>query len=65
MSLARMSKDEDLGDKVLYNQIADMFMFFLPGLSSTFAEIAVSDAKTGHALLTVKIPQLSSFFCSN
>ncbi|KAH1028166.1 TELO2-interacting protein 1 homolog [Dendroctonus ponderosae] len=51
MTLARVTKKEDFDDKVLCSKVADIFMFFLPGLSSMFAEIAVADAKIGHALL--------------
>lgn len=54
MAVGRVLKDSDFSDQVLGSHCADTFMFFLPGLSSTFTEVALEDQRVGHKLITVK-----------
>lgn len=55
MSLARILDDNEFGDVVVRKHVAQVFLFFLPGLASGFKQIALEDEKVGH-----KIPQVSS-----
>lgn len=53
MTIARIDTDLHTSDTVLYNQIADAFMFFLPGLSSGLSKICMEDEKIGHKVIKV------------
>ncbi|XP_050294398.1 TELO2-interacting protein 1 homolog [Anthonomus grandis grandis] len=50
MAIAKVTDTDDQSDVVLRNKCADMFMFFLPALSSTLPEIALKDSAVGHSL---------------
>lgn len=53
--MARVLNIDDLSDAVLRSKCAVVFMFFLPGLSTMFPEIALEDLKVGHAIPMVNI----------
>lgn len=53
MAIARVSSDDDFYDLVLRNQIAEIFVFFLPGVASQLKNIALEDEKIGHQIPTV------------
>lgn len=53
LSLARILDDNEFGDVVVRKHVAQVFLFFLPGLASGFKQIALEDEKVGH-----KIPQV-------
>ncbi|CAG9859979.1 unnamed protein product [Phyllotreta striolata] len=54
MCFARVYTDDDFNDIVVSKQIAEVFLFFLPGITSGLAKIALEDEKIGH-----KIPAVS------
>ncbi|XP_066156634.1 TELO2-interacting protein 1 homolog isoform X2 [Euwallacea fornicatus] len=53
MAVARVEKTES--DPVFLNQCANIFMFFLPGLSAAFSEIVLEDHKAGHKLIVLTL----------
>lgn len=54
MSIAHVLNDQDFNDLVLRNQIADVFLFFLPGLASQLKFVALVDEKYGHKIPCVR-----------
>lgn len=54
MCLARIFRDEDFKDIVIRKQVAEVFLFFLPGVASGLKQIALEDEKVGH-----KIPMVA------
>lgn len=56
MCLAQVHNDEMLNDLELRCSIANVFMFFLPGLASGLRNIALEDEKSGHKVIAVCIP---------
>lgn len=55
MAIAQVLKDKDFADVELRNQVAEVFLFFLPGIASGLTRIAVEDEKVGH-----KVPMVCS-----
>lgn len=55
MSIAQVLEDKDFEDVGLRNQVAAVFLFFLPGIASGLTRIALEDEKIGH-----KIPMVCS-----
>lgn len=53
MALARILNDNEFGDVVVRKHVAQVFLFFLPGLASGFKQIALEEERVGH-----KIPQV-------
>ncbi|XP_066261466.1 TELO2-interacting protein 1 homolog isoform X2 [Euwallacea similis] len=53
IAVARVEKIES--DPVFLNQCANIFMFFLPGLSAAFSEIALEDHKAGHKIIILAL----------
>lgn len=53
MTTARIDTDKYNSDIVLYNQIADVFMLFLPGLLTGLMKICMEDEKIGHKVIKV------------
>lgn len=54
MALARVLDESEFGDVVVRKNVAQVFLFFLPGLASGLKQIALEDEKVGH-----KIPQVN------
>nr|XP_023014503.1 TELO2-interacting protein 1 homolog [Leptinotarsa decemlineata]XP_023014504.1 TELO2-interacting protein 1 homolog [Leptinotarsa decemlineata]XP_023014505.1 TELO2-interacting protein 1 homolog [Leptinotarsa decemlineata]XP_023014506.1 TELO2-interacting protein 1 homolog [Leptinotarsa decemlineata] len=54
MSLARVLDNDDFNDVVLRKQVAEVFLFFLPGVASGLKHVALEDEKVGH-----KIPMVA------
>lgn len=52
----------DTSDKVLQYQVADVLMFFLPGLASALEEIAISNEIQGHLITVVIKTNVSLLF---
>ncbi|XP_057672878.1 TELO2-interacting protein 1 homolog isoform X1 [Diorhabda carinulata] len=50
MCLARVYEDEDFMDVVIRKQVAEVFLFFLPGIATGLKQIALEDEKIGHAV---------------
>lgn len=55
MTIARVTEEDDLSDVILYSQIADTFMFLLPGLSGGLCKICLEDEKVGHKIIKVNL----------
>lgn len=55
MAIAQVLEEKDFQDVELRNQVAEVFLFFLPGIASGLARIALEDEKVGH-----KIPMVCS-----
>ncbi|KAK9721937.1 hypothetical protein QE152_g19937 [Popillia japonica] len=55
MTIARVTEEDDLSDVILYSQIADTFMFLLPGLSGGLCKICLEDEKVGHKVIKTAI----------
>lgn len=55
MAIAHVLKDDDFNDVVLRDQIADMFLFFLPGIISGLTQVALVDEKVGHKVPLIAI----------
>lgn len=53
MAMARVLKDNDFNDLVMRDRIAEIFLFFLPGLSSHLKNMAVSEERFGSTLPVV------------
>lgn len=53
MCLARVSKEEDLYDYELCNKVADVFIFYLPKIAVVLKNVATSDEKVGHRVISV------------
>lgn len=45
--------DEDTNDLEVRCSVANVFMFFLPGLASGLRSIALEDEKSGHKIIAV------------
>ncbi|CAG9769438.1 unnamed protein product [Ceutorhynchus assimilis] len=58
MAMARVSNPEDISDTVIQRDIANVFMFFLPGLQRTLPKIALEDPKVGHVIPMMSIRAL-------
>ncbi|XP_018569428.1 TELO2-interacting protein 1 homolog [Anoplophora glabripennis] len=54
MAIAQVLENKDFEDAELRNQVAEVFLFFLPGIASGLARIALEDEKMGH-----KIPMVA------
>lgn len=50
MCVARVYGDEDFMDIVIRKQVAEVFLFFLPGIASGLKQIALEDEKIGHTV---------------
>ncbi|KAJ8959272.1 hypothetical protein NQ314_006300 [Rhamnusium bicolor] len=55
MSIARVLEDDDFGDIEVRNQVAEMFLFFLPGVATGLKKIALEDEKVGHRVPVVAL----------
>ncbi|KAI4457547.1 tel2 interacting protein 1 tti1 family member [Holotrichia oblita] len=55
MAITKVTKKDDVSDVVLNNQIADTFMFLLPGLSGGLCKICMEDEKVGHKVIKTAI----------
>ncbi|XP_044259185.1 TELO2-interacting protein 1 homolog [Tribolium madens] len=55
MVIARVLDDNDFDDIVMRNQIADVFLFFLPGVATQLKSVALIDEKFGHKIPTVAL----------
>lgn len=53
MCLARVSDEMDASDAELKCNVADIFMFFLPGIAVGLKAIILEDQKTGYKVITV------------
>lgn len=54
LSIAKVLDDEDFNDVVVRNQVAEVFLYFIPGIASGLKSIATEDEKVGH-----KVPVVS------
>ncbi|KAG5887572.1 hypothetical protein JTB14_009980 [Gonioctena quinquepunctata] len=50
MSMARVLENEDFQDLVLRKQVAEVFLFFLPGVACGLKQVALEDEKVGHKI---------------
>lgn len=55
MAIMRVSKEEDLCDSVIRNQVAEVLMHFLPGIASGLKDVLREDEKIGHRVTMVRI----------
>ncbi|RZB40886.1 TELO2-interacting protein 1 -like, partial [Asbolus verrucosus] len=55
MALARVLDDNDFSDLVTRNQVAEVFLFFLPGVASQLKSVALIDEKFGHKIPSVAL----------
>lgn len=55
MSLGRVLDDGELDDVVVGKSIAQVFLYFLPGLASGLKQIALEDEKVGHYVTQVNV----------
>lgn len=55
MSLGRVLNDSEFGDVVVRKSVAQVFLYYLPGLSSGLKQIALEDEKVGHNVTKVSI----------
>lgn len=55
MCLAQVHDGSDPNDLELRSNVADLYMFFLPGLASGLRNIALEDEKSGHKTTMVRI----------
>ncbi|XP_060524749.1 TELO2-interacting protein 1 homolog isoform X2 [Cylas formicarius] len=55
MALGKVSDSDDYSDIVLRCKVAEVFMFFLPGIVSALCQVIVDSIKSGHKVLTVAI----------
>ena len=53
MAIAHVLEDHDFSDLVMRDQIAEVFLFFLPGVASQLKSIALIDEKYGHKVPSV------------
>lgn len=53
MALAKVDDNSNLADTEIRNQVADVFMFFVPGIISGLAKIVTEDEKIGHKVTLV------------
>lgn len=51
--LARVDDETDINDVEIKSNVADVFMFFLPGIVLGLKTIILEDEKTGHEVITV------------
>lgn len=51
--LARVDDKMDVDDVELKSNVADVFMFFLPGIAVGLKTIILEDEKTGHEVIVV------------
>lgn len=58
LSFARVHDEEDANDAELRNNVADIFMLFLPGIASGMTKILLEEEKSGHKVITVCIALL-------
>lgn len=63
MCLARIFRDEDFKDIVIRKQVAEVFLFFLPGVASGLKQIALEDEKVGHKIPMVIIIKTNNCPC--
>lgn len=59
MCLAQIHDGAEIEDLELRYQVANVFMFFLPGLASGLRSISLEDEKSGHKITVVGI----IFYC--
>lgn len=55
MSIGRVLNDSEFGDVVVRKTVAQVFLFFLPGLASGLKQIALEDEKIGHNVTQVNV----------
>ncbi|XP_008201481.1 TELO2-interacting protein 1 homolog [Tribolium castaneum] len=55
MAIAHVLDDEDFDDIVIRNQIAEVFLFFLPGVATQLKSVALIDEKFGHKIPSVAL----------
>ncbi|KAJ8942240.1 hypothetical protein NQ318_003087 [Aromia moschata] len=55
MAIARVLEDKDFEDLEVRNQVAEMFLFFLPGIASGLKRIALEDEKVGHKIPVIAL----------
>ncbi|XP_063909733.1 TELO2-interacting protein 1 homolog isoform X2 [Zophobas morio] len=55
MAIAHVLDDHDFSDLVMRDQIAEVFLFFLPGVASQLKSIALIDEKYGHKVPSVAL----------
>jgi hypothetical protein len=53
MAIARVLDDNDFSDLVTRNRIAEVFLFFLPGVATQLKTVALIDEKFGHKIPAV------------
>lgn len=53
--LARIHVEMDADDIELKSNVADVFMFFLPGVAVGLKAIILEDEKTGHEVIVVML----------
>ncbi|KAJ8974649.1 hypothetical protein NQ317_019885 [Molorchus minor] len=56
MAIGRVLRDHDFADIEIRNHVAEMFLFFLPGVASGLKRVALEDEKVGH-----KVPMMKKF----
>jgi hypothetical protein len=55
MAIARVLDDNDFSDLVTRNRIAEVFLFFLPGVATQLKSVALIDEKFGHKIPAVAL----------
>ncbi|CAG9826267.1 unnamed protein product [Diabrotica balteata] len=55
MCIAQVFDDENFNDIVLRRQLAEVFMFFLPGIASDITKIVLEDSKVGFKVQAVAL----------
>lgn len=58
MAMARVLEDDDFNDIVVRNQVAELFLFFLPGIAYGLKNIALEDEKVGHKVSKVNMEKV-------
>lgn len=58
MAIAQVLEDKDFQDTELRHQVAEVFLFFLPGIASGLARISLEDEKVGHKIPVVCSTQI-------